>query len=93
VIDLTPRQEQVLRFVGWSITERGYPPTLREICDGIGIRSTNGANDHVCRLVAKGMVKRRSAIVARGIVLTPLGRAFLDKHPAPGVVVGTEEVI
>ncbi len=91
MIDLTPRQEQVLRFIGWSIAERGYPPTMREICDGVGIRSTNGVNDHLCRLVAKGMVKRREALVSRGIVLTPLGRAFLDTHPAPGVVVRTEE--
>jgi repressor LexA len=55
---LTARQEQVLRFIKQSIHERGYPPTLREIGAHMGIRSTNGVNDHLRALERKGYLTR-----------------------------------
>jgi repressor LexA len=55
---LTSRQEQVLQFIRQSITERGYPPTLREIGAHMGIRSTNGVNDHLRALERKGYLTR-----------------------------------
>jgi repressor LexA len=55
---LTDRQEQVLRYIRQSIVERGYPPTLREIGAHMGIRSTNGVNDHLRALERKGYLTR-----------------------------------
>lgn len=55
---LTSRQEQVLRFIRQSIHDRGYPPTLREIGAHMGIRSTNGVNDHLRALERKGYLTR-----------------------------------
>lgn len=55
---LTKRQEQTLDFIRRSITERGYPPTLREIGEHMGIRSTNGVNDHLRALERKGYLRR-----------------------------------
>ena len=55
---LTKRQEKVLDYITSSITERGYPPTLREIGRHMGIRSTNGVNDHLRALERKGYLKR-----------------------------------
>lgn len=55
---LTPRQQQVLEFIRSSIRERGYPPTLREIGQHMGIRSTNGVNDHLRALEHKGYLTR-----------------------------------
>ncbi|MEM9696965.1 MAG: transcriptional repressor LexA, partial [Myxococcota bacterium] len=55
---LTARQEQVLRFIRQSIVDRGYPPTLREIGAHMGIRSTNGVNDHLRALERKGYLTR-----------------------------------
>jgi repressor LexA len=55
---LTQRQRQVLDFIGASISERGYPPTLREIGEHFGIRSTNGVNDHLKALEKKGYLRR-----------------------------------
>ena len=51
---LTKRQQQTLEFIRKSIEERGYPPTLREIGESMGIRSTNGVNDHLRALERKG---------------------------------------
>ena len=55
---LTKRQAQTLDFIRQSIEERGYPPTLREIGESMGIRSTNGVNDHLRALERKGYLSR-----------------------------------
>lgn len=55
---LTDRQRAVLDFISESITDRGYPPTLREIGNHLGIRSTNGVNDHLRALERKGYLTR-----------------------------------
>jgi repressor LexA len=55
---LTDRQRDILEFITSSITERGYPPTLREIGEHFGIRSTNGVNDHLKALEKKGHLRR-----------------------------------
>lgn len=55
---LTKRQEQTLDFIRSSIEERGYPPTLREIGEFMGIKSTNGVNDHLRALERKGYLRR-----------------------------------
>lgn len=55
---LTKRQAQTLEYIRQSIEERGYPPTLREIGEYMGIRSTNGVNDHLRALERKGYLRR-----------------------------------
>jgi len=56
--ELTKRQSMVLEFIRASIDERGYPPTIREIGTHMGIRSTNGVNDHLKALEKKGYLVR-----------------------------------
>lgn len=55
---LTDRQRAVLEYIETSIHDRGYPPTLREIGNHLGIRSTNGVNDHLRALERKGYLTR-----------------------------------
>ncbi len=55
---LTHRQLMVLEYIRRSIHDRGYPPTLREIGAFMGIRSTNGVNDHLRALERKGYLTR-----------------------------------
>jgi repressor LexA len=47
-----------LDFIRRCVEERGYPPTLREIGEHMGIRSTNGVNDHLRALERKGYLRR-----------------------------------
>ena len=58
MVALTERQQMVLDFIRQSILDRGYPPTLREIGARMGIRSTNGVNDHLRALERKGYLTR-----------------------------------
>src|SRR6187401_3167189 len=55
---LTARQREALDFITYCLDERGYPPTLREIGEHMGIRSTNGVNDHLKALERKGYLRR-----------------------------------
>jgi repressor LexA len=55
---LTKRQQMVLEYITQSISDRGYPPTLREIGTHMGIKSTNGVNDHLRALERKGYLTR-----------------------------------
>ncbi len=52
--ELTERQRQVLDFIQDRIDEWGYPPTIREIGEHLGIKSTNGVADHLKALKRKG---------------------------------------
>src|SRR5260370_39885426 len=55
---LTERQEKILSFIKKSLQDQGYPPTIREIGEHFGIRSTNGVNDHLKALERKGYLMR-----------------------------------
>lgn len=57
---LTDRQKEILEFITRRIEDQGYPPTIREIGEFMGIRSTNGVNDHLKALERKGFLKREN---------------------------------
>jgi repressor LexA len=54
--DLTDREKAILDYMRSEISEKGYPPTVREICRAIGIRSTSTAHKDINDLVAKGFL-------------------------------------
>lgn len=64
---LTPRQKQVLELIRQQIDEHGYPPTLRELAELLGVSGTLPVSKHLDALQRKGYLTRSSA--ARGISL------------------------
>ncbi len=73
---LTERQRKVLDYILSAIDENGYPPTLREIGNFMGIRSTNGVNDHLRALERKGFLTRED-MKSRTLRPTALAQAAL----------------
>ncbi len=67
----------VLDFIRQSIHDRGYPPTLREIGARMGIRSTNGVNDHLRALERKGYLTRGD-MKSRALRPTGLGQPLAE---------------
>lgn len=65
-IMLTDRQREILEYLSQYLSERGYPPTLREIGAYFGIASTNGVRRHLEALRKKGYVGITSA-ASRGV--------------------------
>jgi repressor LexA len=56
--DLTPRQRQVLEFVESEVAHRGYPPTVREIGEALGLSSSSTVHAHLAALQDKGCLTR-----------------------------------
>jgi repressor LexA len=81
MIGLTDRQLEVLRFIARQIEDAGYPPTIREIGEGLDIRSTNGVNDHLKALERKGFLTRDAA-KSRALIPTDLAREALGEGAA-----------
>ena len=65
---LTERQRDVLRFIEGRIEGDGVAPTLQEIADAFGFRSTASAQKHVAHLERKGFLQRQKH-QKRGLVL------------------------
>ncbi len=55
---LTTRQQEIYEYLARHLEDRGYPPTLREICSEFGMRSTRAASDHLLALERKGYIVR-----------------------------------
>jgi len=83
---LTERQRQILEFITKRIGEQGYPPTIREIGEEMGIRSTNGVNDHLKALERKGYLKRE---VLKSRALRPVSSPESDFEESPNNVIPT----
>jgi repressor LexA len=80
---LTPRQQAILRVIRESVDERGYPPSVREIGEGVGLTSPSSVAHQLASLERLGYLRRdphrpRALMVAEPGL--PLGR---DGHTAP----------
>ena len=95
---LTARQQQALDYISSCLTERGYPPTLREIGEHMGIKSTNGVNDHLKALERKGYLVREElkSRALRPVDFEPEGSTeikILGKVAAGQPILAQEDVL
>ena len=51
-------QEKILAFIKQEVREKGYPPSVREICEAVSIKSTSTVHGHLQRLEKKGLLHR-----------------------------------
>ncbi len=65
---LTERQKRILEVLAWFQEKRGYPPSIREICDQANISSTSVVNYYLDQLEEMGHIERDGG-VSRGIRL------------------------
>lgn len=57
ILEITPKQREVLKFIEKFYTEKGVTPSLHEIKDELKIRSVSTAHKHVNELKKKGILK------------------------------------
>ena len=69
------KQQKILDFIRSEIETKGYPPSVREICAAVGLRSTSSVHMHLTQLEKKGLI-RRDATKPRALELldSPLSR-------------------
>lgn len=58
--DLTQRQIDILEYIKVFSKEHGYPPSVREICVGVGFKSTSSVHNHLNTLTEKNYIRRTS---------------------------------
>ena len=68
-------QQKILDFIRSEIETKGYPPSVREICAAVGLRSTSSVHMHLTQLEKQGVI-RRDATKPRALELldSPLSR-------------------
>ena len=55
---LTPKQEEILNFINQEILAKGYPPSVREICEAVTLKSTSSVHAHLESLERKGYIRK-----------------------------------
>lgn len=56
--ELTQRQQQILDYIKEKIKLSGYPPSVREICQAVGLKSSSTVHSYLLQLEQKGLLKR-----------------------------------
>jgi len=56
--DLSNKQLQILSFLKSELKSKGYPPSVREICQSVGIKSTSTVHSYLSKLEDKGYIRR-----------------------------------
>lgn len=55
---LSEKQKRILNYIKDEIREKGYPPSVREIGDAVGLKSPSTVHGHLARLERKGYIRR-----------------------------------
>jgi len=97
--DVTPRQRRILDFIKATVRDRGYPPTVREIGEAVGLNSSSSVHAQLANLERRGLL-RRDPTKPRAMELqgagVPTGRAVtvpvLGRISAGAPVLANEDV-
>ncbi len=57
-IKLTDKQREILTFIKECVLEKGFPPSVREICDAVHLKSTSSVHSQLATLEKKGVIRR-----------------------------------
>ena len=55
---LSEKQQQILDFLNKEVEEKGYPPSVREICSAVGLKSTSTVHAYLEKLERKGLIRK-----------------------------------
>ena len=64
-------QERIFAYIQKVVRDKGYPPSVREICEATGLRSTSTVHAHLKRLEKKGLITR-DTMKPRAITLSSM---------------------
>ncbi len=83
------KQQQILNFIEKQVSEKGYPPTVREICDAVGLNSPATVHGYLKRLEKNGHIIKENGS-SRGIRLAnvPANISSMEKEYLEVPVIG-----
>lgn len=56
--EVSEKQSEIYEFLKTYTDNKGYPPSVREICEAVGLKSTSSVHGHLKRLESKGLIRR-----------------------------------
>lgn len=90
--DITSRQQRILDFIERTVRERGYPPTVREIGEAVGLTSSSSVHAQLTNLERKGML-HKDPTKPRAMTLADERRAEGTPVPLLGRIAAGEPVL
>ncbi|MCL1601360.1 MAG: transcriptional repressor LexA [Actinomycetia bacterium] len=95
---LTNRQREILDLISSTVAERGYPPTVREIGDAVGLSSPSTVHSHLSTLAAEGFIRRdptkpRAIEVVSDDGAVPISRAAVRDVPLVGSIAAGSPIL
>ena len=55
---ITAKQTEILEYIKECVLKKGYPPSVREICEAVHLKSTSSVHSHLATLGEKGYIPR-----------------------------------
>lgn len=93
---ISPKQTEILEYIKSEIINRGFPPTVRDICDAVHLKSTSSVHSHLETLERNGYI-RRDPTKPRAIEIVDdnfnLTRRELVNVPVVGRVAAGEPIL
>ena len=88
---LKEREQKVLDFMKNEIREKGYPPTVREICTALGIKATSTVHKDIASLEKQGYLRKdpakpRALMIVEPQTGEPMAASAQEPQPAPAEV-------
>lgn len=95
---LTNRQREILDLISATVRERGYPPSVREIGEVVGLRSPSTVHSHLSSLAAAGFIRRdpskpRAIEVIAPDGAVPISRAATRDVPLVGHIAAGSPIL
>jgi repressor LexA len=95
---LTARQREILDLIRRTVADRGYPPSVREIGDAVGLSSPSTVHSHLSTLAAEGYIRRdpskpRAIEVVDEDGAEPIARAAVRDVPLVGHIAAGSPIL
>jgi repressor LexA len=95
---LSKRQQDILEFIKKEVQLKGYPPSVREIGEAVGLASSSTVHGHLARLESKGLIRRDPTkpraieILDQDDVVTPMYSGSIVNVPIVGKVTAGQPI-
>lgn len=87
--NMTPKQEAVFEYIKSCVLERNYPPSVRDICKAVGLKSTSSVFGYINDLEKMGLIRKDPAHPRALQIMTKEFQAQMEQEVAQIPVIGT----
>ena len=73
---ISKKQQEILDYMKNEILNRGFPPSVREICEAVNLKSTSSVHSHLEALEKNGYIRREpSPVQSRSLMIISIWSA------------------